>query len=62
MAVEEAIQVETLREQPGSALQPAFQPDPVKLDEAQVRAAMADAAKSGIDPFKLTVGDMEQGS
>jgi hypothetical protein len=52
------IQVETLREQPNSALQPAFQPDPVKLDGLDVRAAMQEAAKAGVDPFTLTVGDM----
>lgn len=60
MATEEAIQVETLREQPNQSSQPAFQPEP-KLDEAQVRSAMMEAAKAGIDPFNVTVGDLNQG-
>lgn len=47
--------------QPQEASQPAFQPDPVKLDEAQVRAAMKQAAASGTDPFSLAVGDLNQG-
>lgn len=58
--MEEAIQVETLREQLQGASQPAFQPEP-KLDEAKVREAMQEAARAGVDPFKLTVGDMETG-
>jgi hypothetical protein len=58
--IESPIQVETLRESPQTASQPAFQPEP-KLEERQVRAAMQQAVQSGIDPFKLTVGDMESG-
>ncbi len=59
--LETPLQKETLREQPNPGSQPAFQPDPVKLDEASVRAAMMEAAKAGIDPFTVTVGDMNQG-
>lgn len=53
--------LQTLREQLSPSTQPAFQPDPVKLDEAKVRAALMEAANAGIDPFKVTVGDMDQG-
>ncbi len=60
-AIEGDIKVETLRETPQTASQPAFQPDPVKLDEKQVRAAMMDAASKGVDPFTVTVGDLANG-
>ncbi len=59
-AIEEGeLKVETLREQPGTSLQPAFQPEP-KLDERVVRAAMMEAAQRGDDPFTMTVGDLEK--
>jgi hypothetical protein len=43
-----------------AASQPAFQPS-AKLDEATVRAATLKAAQQGLDPFSMTIGDLNQG-
>lgn len=49
------------QEQPPESSQPAHQPSDVKLDKATVRAATIEAAKQGLDPFSMTVGDLNQG-
>jgi hypothetical protein len=59
-ATETELKIETLRETPQTLSQPAFQPDPVKLDGAKVRAAMMEAAQRGDDPFAMTVGDLDK--
>jgi hypothetical protein len=57
---EQDVSVSVSKELPQEASQPAFQPLE-KLDEAAVRAATLKAAQQGIDPFSLTVGDLNQG-
>lgn len=48
--------------QPVGSTQPAeVAPPPVKLDLAAVRAATIEAAKQGIDPFEMVVGDLNKG-
>jgi len=47
--------------QPPESAQPANQPSPVKLDKETVRAATMQAARQGIDPFSMVVGDLNQG-
>ena len=46
------------KEQSPTSSQPANQPSEVKLDKATVRAATIEAAKQGLDPFNMTVGDL----
>lgn len=40
--------------------QPAFQPTEIKLDRKDVREAMRQAAENGVDPFSLSVGDLQK--
>lgn len=40
--------------------QPAHQPAEIKLDKQEVRQAMRAAAEKGIDPFSLSVGDLQE--
>ena len=48
--------------QPIGSTQPAeAPPPPVKLDKAAVRAATIEAARQGLDPFEMVVGDLTQG-
>lgn len=53
--------VSIVKEQPQALSQPANQPSEVKLDKATVRAATIEAAKQGLDPFSMTIGDLSQG-
>ncbi len=46
------------QEQPPVPSQPVNQPLPEKLDKAAVRAATIEAAKAGLDPFDMVVGDL----
>lgn len=55
------VSVVLTKEPSQSVSQPAFQPAPEKLDMATVRAATLKAAGQGIDPFSMTVGDLNQG-
>ena len=56
------VSVELKREQPQLETQPAFQPVPkIEFNEQAVRAATIEAAKSGVDPFTMVVGDLKQG-
>lgn len=55
------VSVETRPADPSQSSQPTLQPVPEKLDKQAVRTATINAAKQGIDPFSMTVGDLNQG-
>lgn len=58
---EQDVSVVLSKEPPQAVSQPAFQPTTEKLDGKAVREATLKAAAQGIDPFSMTVGDLNQG-